>query len=369
MAASPLLTAVSLLCQSSTALLQRPEAPPDPVQEAFPPRPPAWGTVSYRPGWGTVTTEPIDVVIIHLKEHLEIDLYLWKTTCVTLAHGNTVTVLTTARSYELPQELSNTTCLGRRLRVVDATPLETPQLYDFRKLYHRGRGRGVHGGPEPWERRNVERFFYLGEYMRRARLSSVIYIDSDVVLLDKMMRQTIVPIHCDWFASWGGPLLQSNEGPNDSRTYLWTLWVGTSLLDFETISAFLEFAPRMYAEPYNATLVTKMKRRGGVNDMTLWYLFTMTWDYHLRRYWDWDSLHLQIPEASSHNHTVCDSYKLGFDHILGHTRKGFVFDNITLTASGTSITKSIHFQGRSKTDIPRFCQCAQALRVCEKAEL
>jgi hypothetical protein len=44
------------------------------------------------------------------------------------------------------------------------------------------------GISEPWERVNMERFFYLRAYMRREALDSVWYLDSDVMLLRPLPR-------------------------------------------------------------------------------------------------------------------------------------------------------------------------------------
>jgi hypothetical protein len=51
------------------------------------------------------------------------------------------------------------------------------------------------GMEEPWEQHNTERFFVLRHYMRMHNLDTIMYVDSDVVILDASART--LPTGCD----------------------------------------------------------------------------------------------------------------------------------------------------------------------------
>lgn len=186
------------------------------------------------------------------------------------------------------------------------------------------------GLSEPWEQHNTERFFILRHYMKLQKIDTIMYVDSDVVILDPSARE--LPLGCD-------AVLSMQEDKKDLmkwETTDWVVWAGTSVLSRQVLDDFLLFVEAMYDEPYLQTLRKKRDTSPYVCDMTLWYLYAGSASKELSKRWDWPE-NPNLPATPQR--VLCDGVLNGFDHQHGHLR-----------SDGKKL-KTIHYQGGEKNMI------------------
>ena len=184
------------------------------------------------------------------------------------------------------------------------------------------------GISEPWEQHNTERFFVLRQYMAMKDLDVMVYIDSDVVVLDGSIRT--LPKGCDAVLSLQGDKL----GLMQWKTKDWVVWAGSSVLSKGVLDDFLQFVDKIYEEPYLDTLRDKRDSAPYVCDMTLWYLYTGAASPELAQLWGWPA-DPNVPTVPRKR--FCDGHVYGIDHQHGHLRDG-----------GKGL-KTIHYQGGEKS--------------------
>ncbi len=184
---------------------------------------------------------------------------------------------------------------------------------------------------EPLEQHNTERFFVLRRYMQMHHLDTIMYVDSDVVILDASART--LPVGCDAVLS-----IPADHDRMKWKTNDWVVWAGTSVLSRAVLDEFLEFVHAMYdqSKPYLQTLRHKRDTAPYVCDMTLWYLYAGSASKDLAERWEWPA-HPNLPATPPRR--LCDGRENGFDHAHGHMRNN---------AHGL---KTIHYQGYEKDKI------------------
>ena len=214
---------------------------------------------------------------------------------------------------------------------------QNDELNFFRQIYL------PWGSQEPWERQNFERYFILKYFMLKTKLLWVMYIDSDVVLKTQITYNMFFNSvnnqsqkHCSSFLS----LQDNSHNINNWETNDWVSWAGTSFLHINVLTDFTLFVLEMYNnQTFYPILKYKKDNAPYVCDMTLWYLYVGSSDLSLSTLWQWkpDNI-LTNSFKNTFQYTFCNILDLGFDHKHAH-----------LDLSKT--TKSIHFQGHTKSDI------------------
>ena len=221
-----------------------------------------------------------------------------------------------------PELQSHPNITSRPLRNYESQGLER-----FRALYK------PWGLREPWERQNMERFFYLHAWMRSEGVSKAMYFDSDAALIAPVPT---LSAECDACVDVSG-------GGEDMRhsTYFWAVWAGSSVLSVDVLGDLLEFTLATYASPAAlAVLEEKRSKAPYVCDMTLWYLFVAASSPKFRARWGADADVQRLPSVSR-EWRFCDSdAELHMDHRQGHR----------LTPTWRTSLNSLHFQGEAKGD-------------------
>ncbi len=236
-----------------------------------------------------VPTRGLDAPVLYVHAGpLKSSSYIWSTVRLTIDQGNAV-VLLIERGVVLPSDVSG--CLADRADI-SALANSSAALKQLGDVYTRGAqaAAGQLGKlREPQERRNLERFFLMHEYMRRKRLKYAMLLDSDAALLGRsvdilawMRPSTTNESHC---TSAVVGVDSSSMGMSS-----WSSWAGTSLLSRHTLSGFLKFAVALY-EPRTMAAIAragKLKqpqpfRQQYWHDMLTWYLFAVAADDELAR--------------------------------------------------------------------------------------
>jgi len=144
--------------------------------------------------------------------------YVWSSLRGTVfVGGNNVTIL--ARPMvDVPEDLQG------YVTVENATTFESPEIEELRRVYL------YYGIGEPFERENLERFFLIKKYMEmnKALFSRVLYIDSDVVVRKRILRDEVLPPGCDVMVSFPTPTSRLQWDTTD-----WVVWSGSSVLSLE----------------------------------------------------------------------------------------------------------------------------------------
>ncbi|EKX32406.1 hypothetical protein GUITHDRAFT_121411 [Guillardia theta CCMP2712] len=263
------------------------------------------------------------------------DTYMWQTAFASDFHGNRVVILTDATTA-----FQHAGSPGAEFVDMDALVERQAEVFEMLRTFRQSYK--PWGLKEPWERENIERFFYIAAFALDRHLQRVFYTDTDVALLTRVSDLKL-PKSCDYLVSIPKQTFES---------YFWVVWAGTALLDQQVLMQFLRFVLRIYSSPQvMALLTTKERIAPYVCDMSLWFLFAISADPGLASLVS-SPASLPLPKPANRSR-ACDLVALGFDHMHAHTRKGFVLDRDTLTAWDSEQKerkriKSVHFQGSAK---------------------
>ena len=127
------------------------------------------------------------------------------------------------------------------LESLDHTHKNEENLILFRKLYK------PWGLAEPWERHNLERFFYLRSFMKSENMESVFYFDSDVLLTQSL---PLVDPSCDSVVD-----LEDNHSRMQAGTMYWAVWAGTAFLRAAVLEDFIQFTLAVYSSEASLQLL------------------------------------------------------------------------------------------------------------------
>jgi len=286
---------------------------------------------------------PLYLVYVYFANSIPPDHYQWASIRIALYHGNSV-LLVTYKAVAVPRDLSG------QVTILFAEELETELLRLFRQKYAVTQGTTQ---KEPWERQNMERFFVLHEMMERRRMSHVFYADSDVAVTSLLsldaMKHAMKHAECDSMLSF----------KNDNNTFadaVWVGWAGTAILTRALLKDFISYSVKLLEPEPFVLLKWKFQLKPYVCDMSIWYLFMVAHGVYsgvpLSEYWSVPPARHKLLPPSASKWRFCDSVEMGFDHMRGHRKPGFVFDRKTRRAFlNKKPLLSIHFQGDSKRDI------------------
>jgi hypothetical protein len=230
----------------------------------------------------------------------------------------------------------------------ELSELGSKDLENFQEIYiHRC------SNPEKFERFCIARWFYLLSYMQRNHLSSVLYVDSDVLVYSNI--QKMMETHSLNKCKCGLMTLEQ-----DHSSFLWAASGHTSYWSTEALAEFCRFIIDCYQSDHYQKLFQekwdhcrKNNINGGISDMTLLYFFFNENKSKI--------LELSKPTNSS----VFDyNFNIGFNHTTNRFECNEIGKSVTwkdklpyFTESETGnlhLAHTIHFQGGAKNRIPEF---------------
>lgn len=277
----------------------------------------------------------VPVVYVYNSNTIPTNHYSWAVIRLTLVH-NPYVVLLTQPTVVIPTDLL------LNVELVDITQLESDDLDTFRALYNQT---PVWSLSEPWERFNLERSFFIRNWMRLTNASLVAYADSDVAFLTNMGQ--LANTNAD-------AVLFLHPGSNHWNSFLWAVWMGSSVLHVDVLEDFCRFVVTAYQQELVLQLLSqKFQESPFVCDMTLWYLYVLSADTEFARF-NGVPTNVTLPITKPRSFMDGES-KWQLDNMHGHCKRGFSFHKNTCTAKiGTQPLNSLHFQGDRKNDSFRF---------------
>jgi hypothetical protein len=274
----------------------------------------------------------IPVVLFHKSEQAYVSLSLRAAS----QHNADVTLITD----------TDTKSYGDHVRVVLIENYRPEGAKQFSKIY-----RHLSGNPYMFEYTAIEKYFYLLEHMKINRLEKIIYIDSDVILYTNL-----TPIIVQYFNDFD---LCSCMPEQQYESFFWSASGHLSYWTINALENFCEFILQTYrnnfevfAPKWNWHLQNNIP--GGINDMTLIYLFQRTQNIRSGSF-------LQIFEncfsfdnsMKSSTNEQQNEYKMTYSVLLGSLIKKVAFKNKYPYIYNQKLKKeilfySLHFQADSK---------------------